>query len=161
LVVITDRGGHLHDMLRLVDQLGVPPQALITTIGPDVSYLQKSSPRLETTEIISVPQSFSWIGKRRVWNPWLFLRLLFLSVSHAMRLQPKFVVSTGASNVVFFCYCAHILGAKIFHIENLAQVVNPSVTGRILYPIARGFYVQWEELLKQYGPKAEYKGWVL
>jgi len=159
-VLITDRGGHLHDALRLVDQMGVAPAALLTTIGPDVDFLRKAAPFAQT-ELVSFPQAFSWMGKRRFFNPLKFIYLVFLLGYHAVRLRPRYVVSTGASNVVLFCYFSWIFGAKIVHIENLAQVVNPSVTGRMLYPIAAHFFVQWEELLKCYGPKAQFKGWVL
>ncbi len=158
-MVVTDRGGHLHDALRLLDQMQVPPQALITTFGPDVDKLRE--PGGFVCPVYSVPQFFSWIGKTRFFNPFLFLIQLFRSVNFAMKLRPKAVISTGASNVVLFCYAAKWLGADIYHVDNLAQVVNPSIAGRLLYPIATGFYVQWEDLLKAYGPKAQYLGWVL
>lgn len=161
LVVITDRGGHLHDMLRLLDQLQITPVALITTSGPDVSYLHQGSEVLKNSEVYSFPQAFVWFGKKRVWSPLRFLKLIYSSWQRVIQLKPSAVVSTGASNVVPFCYMAWLLGAKIYHVENLAQVVNPSITGRMLYPICAGFYVQWEELLRRYGSKAEYRGWVL
>jgi beta-1,4-N-acetylglucosaminyltransferase len=161
LVVVTDRGGHLHDMLRLLDQLQIKPDSLITTLGPDVSYLRENSEALKATELLCFPQAFTWFKKTRLWNPFQFLELLFLSLRYVLRLRPTAVISTGASNVVPFCYFAWLTGAKIYHVENLAQVVNPSITGRLLYPICEGFYVQWEELLGRYGRKAQYKGWVL
>jgi len=157
-VVITDRGGHLHDALRLLDQMQVGPQALITTFGPDVAGLRA---RGFGSPILSIPQSFSWTGKFRWFNPFKFFTQFALSVFYAIRLRPRAVISTGAGNVVLFCYLAWALGAKIYHVDNLAQVVHPSIAGRALYPIASGFYVQWKDLLKCYGPKAQYQGWVL
>jgi UDP-N-acetylglucosamine:LPS N-acetylglucosamine transferase len=79
----------------------------------------------------------------------------------ALRLRPRFVVSLGASDVVPFCYWAKLVGAKVFHVECMNQVVQPSITGRLLYPICDTLYVQWEELLPHYGPRARYAGWVL
>lgn len=157
-VVVTDRGGHLHDALRLLDQMGLWPQALVTTYGPDVEHLRQT---LGGGEVASVPMAFSWWGKRRFFNPFKLVAQAVVSLRHAARLRPRAVVSTGASDVVLFCYAAWLFGARIYHIENLAQVVHPSITGRLLYPISTGFFVQWEELLKCFGPKAEYVGWVL
>lgn len=159
-VLITDRGGHLHDALRLLEQMQVAPRALITTVGPDVDYL-KESEEVAGSEIISFPQAFSWFGKVRFWNPLRFLGQVALAFFAALRLRPHVVISFGAANVVPFCYFAKFFGARIYHVENLAQVVNKSVTGRLLYPICTALFVQWEELLKEYGPKARYEGWVL
>jgi UDP-N-acetylglucosamine:LPS N-acetylglucosamine transferase len=159
-VLITDRGGHLHDALRLLEQMRVTPDALITTVGPDVEYLKRSD-ELSGAEIVSFPQAFTWFGKLRIWNPFKFVQQLLLALSNAVRLRPRTVISLGASNVIPFCYFAKFFGARIFHVENLAQVVGKSVTGKMLYPICTELFVQWEELLPLYGPKARYQGWVL
>ena len=73
----------------------------------------------------------------------------------------KVVISLGATNVVFFCYWAKLFGAKIYHVECMNQVKTKSITGKLLYPICTGLFVQWKELLNLYGPKAQYAGWVL
>lgn len=160
LVVVTDRGGHLHDALRLIDQMAMVPEVLITTNGPDVAYLSKTK-ELKGCRIVCVPLFFSWIGKQRFFNPLKLVYQTALSFFLALRFRPKFVISTGASDVVPFCYFAWMLGAKIYHIENLAQVVNASVTGRMLYPICTQLFVQWEDLKSRFGAKAVYQGWVL
>lgn len=157
-VVITDRGGHLHDALRLLDQMEVSPRAILTTTGPDVDHLAKT---YAGSQVLSFPQAFSWIGKHRFFNPVNFLIQFFLAFRFARKLRPEAVVTTGASGVLLFCYFAKFFGARIYHIENLAQVTGPSITGRVLYPICTELYVQWQELLSCYGPKARYEGWVL
>jgi UDP-N-acetylglucosamine:LPS N-acetylglucosamine transferase len=43
-------------------------------------------------------------------------------------------------------------------IETNSRIVKPSLTGRILYPFADLFFVQWKPLLKKYGKKAKYGG---
>ena len=156
-IIVTDRGGHLHDALRLVSQMGVTPQALITTFGPDVDYLTRTE-KLKDCKIYSVPLAFFWIGKKRIFNPFIFLSQVFKSVLILMKMRPEFVISTGATTTVIPCYLARCLGSQIIHIENLAQVVNPSIAGRLLYPIATHFFVQWPDLLKRYGEKAIYAG---
>ena len=46
---------------------------------------------------------------------------------------------------------------KIIYIESFARVDEASLTGKLMYPIADKFIVQWEEMLKLY-PKAVYGG---
>lgn len=154
--LVTDRGGHLHNALMLVEQIGERPQHIVTTFGPDITALSE-----KTTEIYPLPYLFSWIGKLRLFNPLSLVFHVATSLSLVLKLKPKNVISLGASNVVFFCYFAKLFGAKIYHVECMNQVRNKSITGRLLYPICEVLFVQWKELLLQYGPKARYEGWVL
>lgn len=154
-VVVTDRGGHLNNARMLLVQMGVGPEAYVMTSGPEVDPLRREA------EVLVIPYLFSWIGKRRILNPFKVLWHVGVALWYALKLRPKVVVSLGATDVVFFCYWARLLGARIVHIECMNQVYVPSLTGRILYPICRDFFVQWEDLLPCYGPKAKYAGWVL
>ncbi len=155
-VLVTDRGGHLHNALMLVEGMGVRPETIVTTFGPELSSLKSGDSRA-----VLIPYLFSWFGKKRVFNPFKMLYHAFITGYHAWRIRPRWVISTGASDVVLFCYWAKLFGAEIYHVECMNQVVTKSVTGKMLYPIATALFVQWEELLKQYGPKARYAGWVL
>lgn len=155
-VVVSDRGGHLHNALMLLDQMKVSPEAFVITSGPEAEPL-----RARGAKVLLVPYIFTWFGKKRVWDPLKAVAQCSVSAVHAFRLRPKWVVSTGASDVVFFCYWAKLLGAKIFHVECMNQVASPSLTGKLLYPIADAVFVQWQELLESYGKKARYAGWVL
>lgn len=154
-VVVTDRGGHLHNAKMLLDQMGTTPDAFVLTRGPEVEPLRQRCP------VYLVPYLHTWIGKWRLFNPFKALVHVLWAGVLALRLRPKVVVSTGATQVVFFCYWARLIGARIVHVECMNQVWTPSLTGKMLYPIATDFYTQWEELLPAYGPKAKYGGWVL
>ena len=46
---------------------------------------------------------------------------------------------------------------KVIFIESFAKKKTRTLSGRIVYPIATVFIVQWEEMLKFY-PKAKYFG---
>lgn len=155
-VVVTDRGGHLHNALMLMEQLSESPKAIVTTHGPDIDSLKK-----QNLEVHEVPYLFRWFGKKRWFNPFGAMRHLWVSAILAWKLRPKVVISLGASNVVCFSYFSWLLGAKIIHVECMNQVITKSVTGKLLYPICQELLVQWPELLKVYGPKARYEGWVL
>lgn len=155
-VLVTDRGGHLHNARMLCEQMQAQPDVWLTTFGPEVAEMRRQGRRVHV-----LPYLFSWFGKKRVWNPFRFLYQSLLSCWLALRLRPANVVSLGASDVVPFCYWARLFGARVFHVECMNQVESPSVTGRLLYPVCDVLYVQWETLLRHYGPKARYSGWVL
>ncbi len=155
-VLVTDRGGHLHNALMLLDQVSKSPDAFVTTYGPDIDSLTQGE-----IPVYSVPHLFHWFGKLRILNPFYVVWHFWRAFRLAWKLRPEKVVSLGASNVVPFCFWAKLLGAKIYHVECMNQVKNPSITARMLYPICQEIYVQWSELLPKLGPKAKYVGWVL
>lgn len=139
----------------LVAQMGLGPEAYVMTWGPEVEPLRRES------RVFVIPYLFSWLGKHRFLNPFKVVWHIGVAFFAVMRLKPKVVVSLGATDVVFFCYWARLFGARVVHVECMNQVTSPSLTGRLLYPICREFFVQWESLLPAYGPKAKYAGWVL
>jgi UDP-N-acetylglucosamine:LPS N-acetylglucosamine transferase len=76
-----------------------------------------------------------------------------------LREKPDFLFSTGSEIAIpAFYFGKFLFHAKLIYLECSAQVHQPSLTGRFLYPITDLFLVQWESLLKQYGPRAKYAG---
>jgi beta-1,4-N-acetylglucosaminyltransferase len=59
--------------------------------------------------------------------------------------------------VAFLYKLLGILDADIVFVESFCRVQKLSLTGKLLYPIADKFIVQWPQLLRQYG-RAEYLG---
>ena len=47
----------------------------------------------------------------------------------------------------------------MIYIETFANIKTKSMSGKLVYPIADMFVVQWESMLKLY-PKAVYGGWI-
>ena len=64
--------------------------------------------------------------------------------------KPDLVVSTGAAVAVPFFYIGKLLGAKCAYIEVFDRIDKPTLTGRLVKPIADLFVVQWEEQLAVY-----------
>lgn len=71
--------------------------------------------------------------------------------------RPDYLITTGALISYPFCLIGKLMGIKIIFIESFARVYNKSLTGKLVYPIADLFLVQWESMLKCY-PKAKYVG---
>lgn len=91
----------------------------------------------------------------------LFIFILFWNFIASLKVfikeKPDIIISTGANAAVPMCYIAKIFRKKVVFIESFAKVSTPTLSGRLVYPIADLFIVQWESLLKFY-PKAVYGG---
>lgn len=67
--------------------------------------------------------------------------------------RPDVIISSGAAVAVPFFYLGKLFGAKLIYIEVFDRIDKPTMTGKMVYPIADKFIVQWDEQLKVY-PKA-------
>ena len=75
------------------------------------------------------------------------------------KFKPDVVVTTGAHTCVAMCYIAKLFKKKIIYIESFANIETKTLTGKLIYPIADVFIVQWHSMLKLY-PKAVCEGWI-
>lgn len=67
--------------------------------------------------------------------------------------KPDLIVSSGAAVAVPFFYLGKLFGAKTVYIEVFDRIDKPTLTGKLVYPVADRFIVQWEEMKAVY-PKA-------
>lgn len=89
---------------------------------------------------------------------WKHFFKLFLSANKVLKLEkPDMVITTGALLAYPFCLLMKLRGGKVVYIESFARVHDKSLTGKLVYPIADEFFVQWESMLECY-PKAKYMG---
>ena len=92
----------------------------------------------------------------------LLIKSILKATQILLRERPDVILSTGGGEIaVPFCYIGKVLGAKVIFIETLTRVTTPSGGGKLVYPIADLFLVQWESLLNRYGKKAKYWGAVI
>ena len=89
----------------------------------------------------------------------IFLMMIFKSIYILLNIRPKAIVTTGTHTAVPICYIGKIFGVKIVYIETFANITTKTLAGKIIYPIADKFIVQWESMKKLY-PKSEYFGGV-
>lgn len=59
--------------------------------------------------------------------------------------KPDLIISSGAAVAVPFFYIGKLMGAKVVYIEVFDRYNKPTLTGKLVYPIADKFIVQWEE----------------
>ena len=87
----------------------------------------------------------------------IYQYIILKSIVLFLKIKPDVIISTGTHTAVPMCYLGKIFGSKIIYIETFANRNKKTATGRLIYPIADLFIVQWEEMLKIY-PKAVYGG---
>lgn len=85
------------------------------------------------------------------------LELFFAGLKILKKEKPEVIITTGALIAFPFCLLSKIQGIKVVYIESFARVEDASLTGKLVYPFADLFLVQWESLLNVY-PKAKYIG---
>lgn len=88
---------------------------------------------------------------------WNFPFNIVKSFNVYKKVKPDIVIATGAHTTVPICYIAKLFGKKVIFIETFANITTKTLSGKLVYPIADLFLVQWPEMLELY-PKAKYKG---
>lgn len=84
--------------------------------------------------------------KNLIKNTWLAYRIL-------KKEKPDIIISTGAAVAVPFFYLGKLFKIKTVYIEVFDRYNKPTLTGKIVYPIADKFIVQWETMKEVY-PKS-------
>jgi beta-1,4-N-acetylglucosaminyltransferase len=139
--IICSAGGHFTEMLQLREAFEGHPIFILT-------YKEKATLNQENTYYLE-----SWR------SPTGFILGLIRILIIFLRERPDILFSTGSEIAVPPFYLGKFLfRTKLIYLECSAQVYRPSLTGRCVYPITDLFLVQWEPLLKKYGPRAKYVG---
>jgi beta-1,4-N-acetylglucosaminyltransferase len=73
------------------------------------------------------------------------------------RVRPKVVLTTGAGIAVPFAWVGRLRGARVVYVESLARIAGPSLSYRLIAPVAERRYVQWPELQERL-PGSRYAG---
>lgn len=159
ICLICSSGGHIIEMQKLKDAFRLYNVFLVTHKD---EFLNWSNDIQKVYLIKNV-----LVGKAHV-NRIYKLLLLFAYVLIAttkefvilLKEKPTVIVSTGSAIAIPIFYMGKVMGKKLIYIESVCRVHDLSIAGKIIYPIADEFFVQWEELTKKY-KKVQYKGNVL
>ena len=148
VLFICSVGGHLTQMLQLKDMFDNYNYLLVT----------------EKTDVtVNLKDKYN-VKFFRYCNGSNFIKYFFINVINAVnsiftfiKFRPDVIVSTGANTSVPMCYLGRIFGKKVIFIESFAKSRGKTLSGKLVYPIATTFVVQWESMLKYY-PKAKFWG---
>jgi beta-1,4-N-acetylglucosaminyltransferase len=78
------------------------------------------------------------------------LRNLRLAVRILHGDRPDVVISDGAGVAFPFFLIARVLGVRTAYLEVFDRITRPTMTGRLCYPIASLFLLQWPEQARHY-----------
>lgn len=152
VLFISSTGGHLNELLQLEPLFAKYDYHIITEKDKSNSSLkEKYAERIDYLVYGTKRQLFIYIFKF-IFN---FFKSLFLFI----KIRPKYIITTGTHTCVPMCYIGKFFGSKIIFIETFANRTTKTITGKLIYPIADLFIVQWDEMLKLY-PKAKLGGWI-
>jgi beta-1,4-N-acetylglucosaminyltransferase len=143
-LLVASNGGHLLQLVQLRDVWPREERYWVTFEKPDAISLLAG----EAVTFGHYPTNRNVPNLVR--NGWLAFKMLW-------RLRPRAIVTTGAGVAVPFCWLGRLFGARIIYIESFARVSEPSLTGRLVHPVAHHFFVQWPDLRKHFR-KAVYRG---
>ena len=143
ICLICSVGGHLVQIRRLEKFYKKHDYFFVTFYSKPIEELEKK----EKFYFIKDPG-------RNIFN---FLVNTFQSLKVFLKEKPDIVISTGAGVAIAMCWWARLFGKKVIFIEDWCIVDKPSLSGKLVYPVANLFIVQWEQVRKYY-PKAIFAG---
>jgi beta-1,4-N-acetylglucosaminyltransferase len=144
ILLVCSSGGHLLQLVSLREAWDCFSRAWVTFDKTDARSLLRG----ETVYFAHGPTN------RNVPN---LMRNLHLAWRLLRRVRPKVVLTTGAGVAVPFAWIGRLLGARVVYVESFTRIHEPSLSCRLIAPIAERVYVQWPELATVL-PRARYVG---
>ncbi|MDO4394866.1 MAG: PssD/Cps14F family polysaccharide biosynthesis glycosyltransferase [Mycoplasmatota bacterium] len=152
VLFIASTGGHLNELMQLSPIFDKYDYQLITEkTKSNLSFKDKYPGRVNYLVYGTKDKIITY--------PFKLLYNCFKSLFLYLKIHPKYIVTTGTHTAVPMCYIGKLFGSKIIFIETFANSETKTLSGKLVYPIANLFIVQWENMLKLY-PKAIYGGWI-
>ncbi len=151
VMFISSTGGHLNELLQLSPLFEKYDSYLITEKTKSTISLKNKYKNVAYLVYGTKDHRFTYVFKfifNCIKSLWLYLRI-----------GPNVVVTTGTHTAVPICYIGKLFGSKIIFIETFANSKTKTLSGKLIYPIANKFIVQWESMKELY-PKAKYGGWI-
>jgi beta-1,4-N-acetylglucosaminyltransferase len=145
--LVCSHGGHLTETLQLMEAFH----------GHELFFATYTSSR--NTDIKTIAQAY--FCENTSANPYKLLKALIRALPIILREKPDVLISLGAEIALPFFFWGKLFGSRLIFIESWCRVEDLSLTGKIVYPFVDAFWVQWPQLLKNCGPKAEYHGTVI
>lgn len=146
VLLVASNGGHLLQLLQLSD-LWPPDRRHWVTFNKSDAVSLLAGERV------------TWAHHPTNRNIPNLIRNLFLALSMLRARNVAAVVSTGAGVAVPFAIVGRVLGVNVVYVESMARVTSPSLTGRLVYPFADTFIVQWPGL-QRFFKRARFYGTV-
>lgn len=144
VMFISSEGGHLNELMQL--DFEKYDYSIVT---------EKTESNKDLVNRYKGRVFYLTYGTRKTPIIYFFILIFnfFKSLYLFKKLKPDVVVTTGTHTAVSMCYIAHWHRKKVIWIETFANRYTRTLAGKLVYPIADTFVVQWKEMLKLY-PRA-------
>ena len=150
VLFISSTGGHLSEMLQLSPLFEKYDYHIITEKDEaNIALEEKYGEKIDFLPYGTRSKIISYIFK--------YFYLCLKTIYYYFKIRPEVIITTGTHTAGPMCILGKIFRSKVIYIETYANRNKKTATGRLIYPIADLFIVQWEEMLKLY-PKAVYGG---
>lgn len=146
-MLVCSPGGHIQQMLALEPAWRGFERSWVTLPGADTAQLLVD----EEVTLGASPTN------RNLKN---LLRNTVLAWRLVRRCRPDVILSTGAGLSVPFFLVGKLLGIRLVYVESVTRTESLSLSGRLVYPLADRFFVQWPRPAERYR-RAEYAGGIL
>ena len=149
ICMVSSCGGHFMELLQLIPAV------------KDLDFYIVTERNVASKDLLKKYKHYCLIQqeRRNISFPLKFSYNIVASLFFLLKERPDIIISTGAGASYPTCRLGKWLGRKIMYIESFAKFNKASVTGKMIYPFADQFYVQWREMKKVY-PNAIYCGTV-
>jgi len=136
-LLVCSPGGHLSQMLSLEPAWRGLETKWVTLPGADVNYL------LEDEDVVFGKGPTNRSIKNLIRN----FRVAWRTVRDY---KPDVILSTGAALAVPFFVIGRLHGRRCVYVESFTRINGLSASGRMVYPLAHAFFVQWPSLTKRF-----------
>jgi beta-1,4-N-acetylglucosaminyltransferase len=158
IALVCSHGGHLDESLAVLEAFRGHEIFLVTY---DASVMGNDNLKDFAHPLIARTYR---IKLRGISNFLIFLTLAEMGLRFLwifLKERPMLVFSTGSEIALpAFFLGKYLFRARLVFLETATRVLEPSMTGKVLYPITDLFLVQWAAMLPKLGPRARYHGGV-
>lgn len=152
VLFISSTGGHLSELLQLKRMFSNYDYHIIT---------EKTKSNMALKDEYKKRINFLIYGTKDhlLSYPFKLLANCFKSLYLYFRIHPDYIITTGAHTAGPMCLIGKLFGSRIIYIETFANMDSKTITGRLLYPFADRFIVQWHDMKKLYKDAID-GGWI-
>jgi UDP-N-acetylglucosamine:LPS N-acetylglucosamine transferase len=144
LMLVCSSGGHLQQMLAL------------KPVWERYRHVWVTFDKSDTRSLLS-EESVVYAHSPTNRNVKNLFRNLVLAWSVLRRVRPRILLTTGAGVAVPFAWIGRLYGARVVYVESFTRIEGPSMSCRMIAPVAERVYAQWPELARAM-PAARYEG---
>lgn len=137
-------GGHTHELMQLKELRSKYPGIFIT---------ESKNVKNEFDAVYTLPL----VNRKSLRFLLRFIQSFFTIRRILAKEKPTHIISFGAMCTVPVCIIGKLMNIQVIYVESYTRLKDLSLSGKIIYPFADLFVVQWKQLVSKY-PKAVYGG---